>query len=60
MVTSLDGGYSNKINMYREWVWDGNEPLNKRENRFLSTTLLNKMYKVEYNGLNPYNIIHRI
>lgn len=60
MLTSLDGKYSNKINMFREWVWDGNEPMNKRENRFLATALVNTVYKVEYNGLNPYNIFHRI
>lgn len=59
-LTSTDGTYTNKINLYREWVWDGNEPMNLRENIFLSTTLINKVYKVEYNGLNPYNILHKM
>lgn len=46
--------------MYREWEWDGSEPLNLRENRFVSTTLANTRYTITYNGLNPYNIIHKI
>lgn len=59
-LTAVDGTYTNKINLFREWEWDGNEPMNLRENIFLSTTLLNKVYNVEYNGLNPYNILHKI
>ncbi|KAL4508253.1 hypothetical protein ABPG72_003557 [Tetrahymena utriculariae] len=59
-VTSLDGTYKNKINIFREWEWDGNEPMNLRENRYLATALVSTTYKVEYNGLNPYNIFHRI
>lgn len=46
--------------MYREWVWNGNEPMNLRENRFVATALINTVYKIEYNGLNPYNLIHRL
>lgn len=60
MLTSLDGTYTNKINMFREWEWDGNEPMNLRENRYLATALVGTVYKVAYNGLNPYNIFHRI
>lgn len=59
-LTSADGTYTNKINMFREWVWDGNEPMNLRENIFLSTTLVNTAYTVEYNGLQPFNIFHKI
>ncbi|EAR87205.2 IPT/TIG domain protein (macronuclear) [Tetrahymena thermophila SB210] len=59
-LTSLDGSYTNKINMFREWQWDGNEPMNLRENRYYATVLLNTTYNIQYNGLNPYNIIHRI
>lgn len=46
--------------MFREWFWDGNEPMNLRENRFVATALVNTVYKVKYNGMNPYNILHRI
>lgn len=46
--------------MFREWEWDGNEPMNLRDNRYLATALVGTTYKVEYNGLNPYNIFHRI
>ncbi|KAL4484526.1 hypothetical protein ABPG74_019703 [Tetrahymena malaccensis] len=59
-LTSIDGSYTNKINMFREWQWDGNEPMNLRENRYYATVLLNTTYNIQYNGLNPYNIIHRI
>ena len=34
--------------------------MNLRENTFISTNLKNTVYKIEYNGLNPYNIIHKI
>lgn len=46
--------------MYREWRWDGGEPMNLRENRFVATILLNTVYTIEYNGLNPYDIYHRL
>lgn len=46
--------------MYREWAWSANEPLNLRENRFVATALVNTVYKISYNGLNPYNLMHRI
>lgn len=52
--------FRNKINAYREWEWDGPEPLNKRMNRFLTLVQLNKPYNVTFNGLNPYDIIHKI
>ncbi|KAL4484574.1 hypothetical protein ABPG74_019751 [Tetrahymena malaccensis] len=60
MLTSLDQAYSNKINMFKEWQWDGSEPKNLRENRYYATALANTVYNIAYNGLNPYNIIHRI
>jgi len=59
-LKSDDGLYNNKINMYREWIWDGSEPLNLRENRYVSTTLANTRYSITYNGLNPYDIVHKI
>ena len=46
--------------MHKEWEWDASEPLNLRENVFVASTLINTKYKIEYNGLNPYNILHRI
>lgn len=46
--------------MSKEWEWDGSEPMNKRENRFISTMLMNKYYKVSYSGTNPSDILHRI
>ena len=46
--------------MLREWGWDGIEPMNTRDNVFVATALINTIYKVEYNGINPSNVIHRI
>ena len=34
--------------MWREWEWDGPEPLNKRINRFNSIVELGKVYNVTY------------
>lgn len=50
----------NRLNAYREWEWDGPEPMNKRENRFISLAQLDSPYNVTFNGLNPYDIIHKI
>lgn len=59
-----------KVNAYREWEWDGPEPLNKRMNRFIATVEASELqetgrsthgiYTVEYNGLKPFEIIHKI
>lgn len=67
----------NKINAFREWEWDGPEPLNKRQNRFIAVVEAGEaninypsndsndrathgVYDVDYNGLNPAEIIHKI
>lgn len=55
-----NAGIFNRLNAYREWVWDGPEPMNKRENRFIALAQLDSPYNVSYNGLNPYDIIHKI
>lgn len=57
-VRVTNSKYTNKINAFREWVWDGPEPANKRLNRFLAIVNLNDFYEVKYNGLNPYQVIH--
>lgn len=61
-VDALDAnaGIFNRLNAFREWEWDGPEPLNKRENRFISLAQLDTPYNTSYNGLNPYDIIHKI
>lgn len=37
--------FTNKINMWREWAWQGPEPLNERLNRFVSLILVNRAHK---------------
>lgn len=46
--------------MFREWAWDGPEPLNRRMNRFTGIIPLNGYLNVSYNGLNPYDIIYKV
>ena len=46
--------------MFREWKWEGGEPLNKRANSFISLALKNMVYNISYAGSKPYELIHRI
>lgn len=44
-VTVENEHFSHNINMWREWGWLGNEPLNTRLNRFVALTTINKRHK---------------
>ena len=50
--------YTIKINMQKEWGWDGSEPLNTRANIFLATVLHGEKYNIRYEGGNPSDSIH--
>ena len=52
--------FTNKVNAFREWEWDGPEPRNMRLNRFVALAVANDEYDVKYNGHVPSEIIHRI
>lgn len=52
--------FSNIVNLWREWSWQGGEPLNRRLNNFVSLILLNQIYNITYRGTNPLDTIHRI
>lgn len=52
--------FRNKINMFKEWVWDGPEPMNLRENIFIGVVPLNNTLNITFNGLNPYDLIFKI
>jgi len=52
--------FENKLNAWREWNWQGPEPLNMRFMRFTSIIQLNKVYNITYSGTNPYDLLHRI
>jgi hypothetical protein len=50
--------YTNTINAYREWEWEGFEPLNHRLMRFVGLVELNKKYDITFRGRNPTNMYH--
>lgn len=43
----------NKINSFKEWDWAGDEPLNKRESKFLALVDLYSIIDMENAGQNP-------
>jgi len=46
--------FVNKVNMWREWEWNGAEPMNFRINAYISLVLLNMTYNVTYAGTKPF------
>ena len=52
--------FVNEINIYREWEWEGGEPLNLRANSYVSLGLKNMVYNISYAGYKPVELIHRI
>jgi len=59
-VERIDKKYKNKINAWREWGWDGPEPLNTRIMRFNSIIEMGQIYNVTFTGKNPTNLEHKI
>ena len=50
----FDGGnWNTSTNGWREWEWDGNEPLNKRLGRFVSVVQLYKNYNMTFESEPP-------
>ena len=46
---SYDGGaWNTSTNGWREWNWQGTEPLNRRLGRFVSVVTLNKFYNMKF------------
>jgi hypothetical protein len=49
-----DGGlWTSRINAWREWDWNGPEPLNQRLARFVSIVKLHKNYNISFTGQPP-------
>ena len=48
--------WKNKLNLFREWEWQGPEPLNLRQNSFNSIIQFNKTYNITYSGNRVINI----
>lgn len=40
-VVLTNDNFSNKVNQYREWGWNGPEPLNERPNVFVAIIGIN-------------------
>ena len=58
---NYDGGpWKTITNAWREWQWDGPEPMNRRLNRFWSVFKLGKTYNLTYNSEPPSNSIYQI
>lgn len=49
-VYLTDGIFTNKINSLREWNWDGGEPLNSRESKFIALVQLNTVINMTNTG----------
>lgn len=58
---TYDGSnYTTVTNGWREWQWDGKEPLNKRFGRFLSVIKLNSTYNMTYRAMPPVKMQFQI
>lgn len=54
---SYDGGsFTTATNGWRQWEWQGLEPLNKRLNRFVSIVPLNRIYNMTFASQPPIDM----
>jgi len=51
-----DQMYSHQTNGYKEWEWDGNEPLNRRNGRFISIVNVNSTYNMSFISEPPHTM----
>jgi len=52
--------FDNVVNQYREWSWNGPEPLNERPNVFVGIIEINQRHNFTYNGTIPFDMIHKL
>ncbi len=52
-IKLTDGLFFNEINSYAEWKWDGPEPLNLRESKFVALISTNTIINMTNAGMNP-------
>lgn len=58
---SFDGGnWLTWTNAYKEWEWEGGEPLNKRLGRFISLIQLQKVYNMTFEAMPPVDMVLQI
>jgi hypothetical protein len=52
-IKLTDGLFFNEINSYSEWDWDGPEPKNLRESKFVGLVTSNTVINMTNAGINP-------
>ena len=52
-VKLTDGLFFNEINSFKEWDWNGPEPLNHRNSKFISLITVNTTINMTQAGDNP-------
>jgi hypothetical protein len=52
-VILTNGVFYNKLNSFKEWNWDGAEPLNTRESKFVGLVQLSSVINMTNTGQNP-------
>ena len=52
-VKLTDGLFFNGINSFSEWNWDGPEPLNLRESKFVALISTDTIINMTNAGMNP-------
>ena len=56
-LTFEGGSWTTSTNGWREWGWDGDEPLNTRMGRFLSVVQLYKIYNMSFESQPPTDML---
>lgn len=51
-----EGTWNTSTNGWREWEWQGREPLNRRLGRFVSVVTLNKQYNMTFESEPPIDM----
>lgn len=59
-ITLSNDIWTNEVNAYREWEWEGSEPLNHRLMRFINLIELQNDITVAFAGKNPTDLYHKI
>ncbi|KAM3142669.1 hypothetical protein pb186bvf_005328 [Paramecium bursaria] len=52
-IQLTDGQFFNQINSFKEWSWLGDQPMNKRESKFISIVKSNSVINITNAGENP-------
>ncbi|KAM3136087.1 hypothetical protein pb186bvf_011892 [Paramecium bursaria] len=52
-VQLTDGQFFNQVNSFKEWSWIGDQPMNKRESKFVSIVKSNSVINMTNAGENP-------